>query len=207
MKTINTIVKKTIPYVVVSAIIIGLSFGVFKLNLRFVVSEKEPVVMGENISMFEKALEPIYDNPVRIIIPTLEIDAEIEPVGVATDGSLETPKAWKNAGWYKMGANPGQPGNLLINAHYDDNFGRPAAFWQLKNAALGDRVTIVDSYGRRYEYKVTEYNLVSINDPNRTEVFKSDESAKITLITCGGVWIPGKATYDRRLVIKGELIR
>jgi hypothetical protein len=209
MKTISiivNIVKKITPLFTVAAIFVVLGFGVFKLNERYFVKDKKPVVMGEKISVFEEALEPIYGDPVRIEISSVGIDAEIEPVGVAVDGSLETPKAWKNAGWYKKGANPGQPGNLLINAHYDDNFGRPAAFWQLKNVVLDDKVTVVDSYGRRYEYKVTEYNLVSIGDPNRADVFKSDGSAKITLITCGGVWISGKATYDKRLVIKGELI-
>ncbi len=210
MKVINTfitIVKKITPLLAFAAVFAILGFGIFKLNKKYFVNKKEPVLIEEKTPAFEKVLKPIYGNPVRIIISAVGIDAQVEPVGVASDGSLETPKTWKTAGWYEEGAETGQPGNLLINAHYDDNFGRPAAFWQLKNVSLDDKVTVVDSYERRYEYKVISYDLVSINDPNRTDVFKSDESAKITLITCGGVWIPGKATYDKRLVIKGELIR
>ena len=163
--------------------------------------------MGEKVNVFEKAMEPIYTKPERIVVESVGIDAFIEEVGVEKDGSLETPSAALNAGWYKEGKMPGEVGNVLIDAHYDDNYGRPAAFYQLKNVKLDDKVTVVDAYGRRYEYRVTNYDLVGINDPNRTDVFKSDGSAKITLITCGGVWIPGKATYDKRLVIKGELIQ
>jgi sortase A len=207
LKTISNIFKRIIPVIVVTAVLSAFGFGIYKLNQKYSSVTKELVITKENVPVFQKTLESIYADPVRIIISNIRIDAEIEPVGVAQDGALETPKVWINAGWYKKGASPGQEGNLLINAHYDDNFGRPAAFWQLKNVVLGDKVTVVDSYGRRYEYKVTEYKLVSINDPNRTDVFKSDESAKITLITCGGVWIPGKATYDKRLVVEGELIR
>jgi LPXTG-site transpeptidase (sortase) family protein len=201
-----TIIKKLISLIAVIAIFSVLGYSIFKLNEKYFVKKEEISAAEEKPLVFEKALEPIYGEPLRIAISSTGIDAEIEPVGVATDGSLETPKTWEKAGWFQGGANPGQEGNLIINAHYDDNFGRPAAFWQLKNVGLGDTVIVVDTYGRRYEYKVTEYDLISINDPNRADVFNSDESAKITLITCGGVWIPGKATYDKRLVIKGELI-
>jgi LPXTG-site transpeptidase (sortase) family protein len=163
--------------------------------------------MAVEETAFQKAMEPIYIEPQRLIISTLNIDAAIEPVGVAQDGALETPKIALNVGWYEDGAMTGQKGNLLLNAHYDDNYGRPAAFWPLKNIKVDDKVVVLDTYGREYEYKVISYELIGINDPDRLKVFKSDESAKITLITCGGVWIPGEATYDKRLVIKGELIR
>jgi len=210
MKTLHAVLnifKKTIPVILTIVLFVVLGFGIYKLNHKYSPVIKKAVTAKEDIPVFQKTLEPIYADPARVFISSAGIDAETEPVGVSLDGALETPKMWGNAGWYKKGARPGQIGNLLINAHYDDNFGRPAAFWQLKNVDLGDKVTVVDSYGRRYEYKVTEYKLVSINDPNRTDVFNSDESAKITLITCGGVWISGKATYDKRLVVEGELIR
>ena len=204
---IISVVKKATSFIVAALFIAALCFGIFKLNNKYLADKKEPEVMGEETSVFKETLEPIYAEPVRIVISSVGVDAEIEPVGVAEDGSLDTPKIWQNAGWYEKGSKSGEKGNLLINAHYDDNFGQPAAFWQLKNVNLDDKVTVVDTYGRRYEYNVIEYSLVSINDPNRMDTLKSDESAKITLITCGGVWIPGKATYDKRLVIKGELIR
>lgn len=135
------------------------------------------------------------------------INVKVAPVGIEDDGSLDTPKDWSSAGWYKDGAMPGQNGNLIINAHYDDNFGKPAAFWQLKNIKVGDKVIVVDSFGRRFTYGVTQYQFIGISDPDRFKVFENSKSAKITLITCGGVFLPGKATYDKRLAVTGELIR
>jgi len=207
MKTLMLFLQKFIPFVLAIVIFVALGFGIYKLNKKASDQNlKQEEVMGEETA-FQKALEPIYIEPQRLIIPTLNINAAIEPVGVAQDGSLETPKIALNVGWYEDGAMTGQKGNLLLNAHYDDNYGRPAAFWPLKNIKVDDKVVVLDAYGRRYEYKVINYELIGINDPDRLKVFKSDESAKITLITCGGVWISGKATYDKRLVIKGELIR
>ncbi|KKS66670.1 MAG: Peptidase C60 sortase A and B, partial [candidate division WWE3 bacterium GW2011_GWB1_42_6] len=135
------------------------------------------------------------------------ISADIIEVGLQTDGTLDTPKKWNEAGWYKKGAKPGEDGNVIINAHFDDNFGRPAAFWQLKNATVGDTVLLEDSLGRQYAYQIVDSLLVDINDPDRLKVLEdTDGKSELTLITCGGVWLPGKSTYDKRLVVKAELI-
>jgi LPXTG-site transpeptidase (sortase) family protein len=206
MKTLKLLLRKFTPFILVISIFIALGLGIYMLNKESAFNREEEVKGESTVSPFEKTLEPIFSKPKRLVVESLKIDSIIESVGIEKDGSLETPKTWMSVGWYEKGAMPGQEGNLLLNAHYDDNYGRPAAFWQLKNINLGDKVVVVDAYGRRYGYKVVSYDLIGINDSSRLEVFKSDKSAKITLITCGGVWIPGKATYDKRLVIKGELI-
>jgi LPXTG-site transpeptidase (sortase) family protein len=81
---------------------------------------------------------------------------------------------------------------------------KPAAFWQLKNIKVDDKVLIEDRYGKLYTYSVTESFFVSINDPTRLQIFDGNEDQSVlTLVTCGGVWLPGRATYDKRLVVKG----
>lgn len=158
-------------------------------------------------SVFSEALKPIYSAPTRVYADAVKIDANIIEVGVTESGAMDTPKEWLSAGWYKKSAKPGEPGNLIVNAHYDDSFARPAAFWELKNLKSGDKVYIVDGFGKTYTYQVTELLHIDISDPNRLHIFESDESkAHITLITCGGVWLPGEATYNKRVVVKGDLI-
>lgn len=160
-------------------------------------------------SPFAKMLAPLYTDAVRVQFPTQNADLSLVSVGVATDGTLETPHEWLIGGWYNKGARPGELGNMIINAHYDDNMGRPAGFWSLKNLKIDDKVVVQDSYGKSYEYKITATKYVGINDPERTLVFEDpkDNKAIVTLITCGGVWLPGQATYNKRLVVVGELIR
>jgi LPXTG-site transpeptidase (sortase) family protein len=159
-------------------------------------------------SIFSDKLAPIYYRATELLAPSVNIDIELIEVGVAEDGSLETPKDWSKGGWYKKGAKAGELGNIIINAHYDDNYGRPAAFWQLKNLNLNDKVTVVDELGNSFNYTVVDIYFVDINDPNRLDVLKSHDTSKptMTLITCGGVWLPGRSTYNKRLVVKAELI-
>jgi len=188
-------------------------FGINIMSFRFFKnsnsqSTQEEVLSVQQDSVFEEISGPVYSFPKKIVIDSLGIDIEIVSVGVDEEGHLEAPKNWNEAGWYKKGAKPSEPGNLLINAHYDDTSGRPAAFWKLKNINVGDKVSVLDSYGRTFDYRVSDVSYVDINDPNRSEVFEDGEEGKpiLTLITCGGVWSVSEGTYSKRLVVTAELI-
>lgn len=184
-------------------VLAGIALDIFSKKEERAV--EQPV--EEQESVFEESVEPIYLPPSKISIKERNITAKVIEVGVADDGSLVTPKNWNEAGWYEKGAKPGEKGNVIINAHFDDNYGRPAAFYQLKNATVGDTVLLEDSLGRLYAYQIVDSFLVDINDPERLKVLEeSDDKSEMTLITCGGVWLPGVSTYDKRLVVKAELI-
>ncbi len=178
------------------------------------------VVAGE--SLFADVIKPTYMKPVRLVGTTYSgmdagsnealngkilFDLDIVGVGVLEDGSMEAPKNWSEAGWYTKSAKPGDVGNVFINAHYDDNFGRPAAFWSLKNLVEGDKVSVIDEYGLIHTYEVFKVFHVDINDPSRLDIIKGNTSEKtLTLITCGGVWIPGAGTYSQRLVVQANYL-
>ncbi|MBN1162573.1 class F sortase [Patescibacteria group bacterium] len=158
-------------------------------------------------SVFEPFLDPLYTRPKSLEIESLDIEIELVAIGVDSNGTMETPSSWDEGGWYKKGAMPGQRGNMIVNAHYDDNYGRPAAFWNLKNANVGDKVLVVDEYNRIFHYSITDIFQVNIDDPDKLDVLDSEGSkTSLTMITCGGYWIPGKSTYNRRLVVTAELV-
>jgi LPXTG-site transpeptidase (sortase) family protein len=167
------------------------------------------VATTQRKSVFAELLKPIYTDAVNLQIPALNMNLPLDEVGVLADGSLQTPSTWSRGGWYKDGSRPGESGNMIINAHYDDNYGRPAAFWLLKNLKVNDKVYVQDSFGKTYEYRVTTTEYVGIEDPDRSKIFDDpkDNKAIVTLITCGGVWLPGEHTYSKRLVVQGELIQ
>ncbi len=163
-------------------------------------------VIVERPSVFEMDIKPIYEDPVKLKIDSAKINLEIIRVGVEESGQLENPKDWNVGGWFSKSAKAGEPGNLIINAHYDNNYGQPAAFWQLKSVNVNDKVLLVDSLGRTYTYVVTESFYIEIDDPDRLRIFDSSKDvAEVTLITCGGVWDYGAGTYNKRLVVKGRL--
>lgn len=200
----------------VSALYLGGYFDNVKIPLpKFVKnvntkSANEPVstpVEEEKSSVFKDILRPIYGDAVNLSMPNINKSVSLIQVGLDKDQALEAPKDWSVGGWYKHGSRPGEQGNVIIAAHYDDSSGRPAAFWELKNLKVDDKVLIEDRYGKLYTYSVTESFLVSINDPNRLQIFDGkDDQSVLTLVTCGGVWLPGRATYDKRLVVKAELV-
>jgi LPXTG-site transpeptidase (sortase) family protein len=166
----------------------------------------EAVSTKEKTSVFETELKPIYVEPVKLVIESASINIDLVPVGVLEDGSLETPKKWSEGGWYNRGAKVPEAGNVIINAHYDDNYGRPAAFWNLNKVKVDDTLSVTDAIGRVYKYKVTDVFYIGISDPNRLSIFSSDKSKnELTLITCGGVWDAIAHNYNRRLVVKALL--
>ncbi|OGC68656.1 hypothetical protein A2415_02285 [candidate division WWE3 bacterium RIFOXYC1_FULL_39_7] len=158
-------------------------------------------------SAFAEALEPIFTEPKRLFTEDKKLDVELIMVGVDESGMLLSPVNWNEGGWYEQGAKPGQTGNMIINAHYDTNFGQPAAFWELKNVKVDDKLTVLDRYEKSYTYIVKDSFYVDINDPTRLQIFENEEnSSTMTLITCGGIWLPGQSTYNKRLVVKAELL-
>ena len=214
-KSIN--LKKTFVFTTVLLIVIFLFVVLFfsnSINFNFpnVLGKKVKapieVVEVEKTSAFASLLKPIYGTPKKLIIQNLKISLPIVSVGVDSSGYLETPNGWELVGWYEKGARPAENGNLLINAHYDDVYGKPAAFYGLKNIKLGDTVSVLDSYGLVFDYKVTKVFYVAINDPDRSKVFEGlgKDKPAMTLITCGGVWLPSEHTYSKRLVVNAELI-
>lgn len=160
-------------------------------------------------SVFGSKIDPIYEIPIKMYAKkqgTEEkfLEAEVVEVGVKEGGQLEAPKEWNNAGWYNRSAKVGEPGNIIINGHYDNNYGQAAAFYDLKTLEINDRVYVVDSFGRYFAYQVTETFYVGISDKDRIDKLMESDGETLTLVTCGGVWVPSQGTYSNRLVVKAK---
>ncbi|MBP7927839.1 class F sortase [Patescibacteria group bacterium] len=199
--------------------LIGIFFASFLLSLTVASTFLYKIIPGRTDvvdavqlvpldSVFAQELKPIYGDPVELKINSVNIAVKVGPVGVAKDGSMETPVDWNGSGWYFKSARPGELGNLVINAHYDRPGGAPAAFYGLKNAKINDKLQVEDSFGRVYEYMITDLSYVDMNDPTRLQVLEDKEGAStITMLTCSGVWIPSEGTYSKRLVVTGTLVQ
>ncbi len=157
-------------------------------------------------SPFEQDLTPISTPPERLIIPVARIDIALVPLGVDSTGRLDVPSDPSRGGWYFRSAKAGDDGTVLIDAHYDDVHGRPAAFYNLKRVTVGDKLVLVDSYGRQFPYRVTEVIYVGLDTADRVQQLSSGASgASLTLITCGGRWLSGASTYSARLIVHAVL--
>ncbi len=195
-------------FIVVVAVTVLSLFFILNKDANPTVNQSDTLAAESDASAFVELLKPIYEKPVNITIEKLEIiSKELVDVGVSQDGVMEAPKGWNDVGYFIYGAKAGEPGNLIIPAHYDNTWGGPAAFWALKNLDLGDKVEVSDKYGRTYTYIVVGSSYVDLNDPNRLHIInKSTTKPQLILITCGGVWDLKSKTYSKRLLVTAELI-
>lgn len=141
------------------------------------------------------------DVPVRISIPSLDVDDAVIPVGIEPDGAMEVPPA-ELAGWYRHGTAPGSDrGSAVIAAHvdYED---RPGVFLDLARVEVGDEVVVEDASGVERSYAVVERWQVDKELLPVDELFRRDGDHVLTLITCGGAFDASARSYDDNIVVR-----
>ncbi len=143
--------------------------------------------------------------PVRLTIPVLGVNANIEHVTVDKDNNMDIPKNPANVAWFKLGTIPGNPGNAAINGHLDWYGVRQAVFYFLDRLSPGDRVYVRDETGRDRAFVVTRKLVCVYNQCPLLEVFGPAPTPRLNLITCAGVFNRATQNYDRRTVVFTEL--
>ena len=139
--------------------------------------------------------------PNRIQIASIQVDAAIESVAIAPDGSMDVPKSIFNTAWYELGPRPGEVGSAVIDGHVDGPDGGPAVFADLKNLQQGDKISVIDDQGNAIVFQVRELRILN-SDADATEIFtSSDGLAHLNLITCIGVWDKQAQSYTQRLIV------
>jgi sortase A len=139
--------------------------------------------------------------PVRLTIPGINVDAAVEYVGLTSDGAMDVPGNTRNAGWYKLGPNPGQAGSAVIAGHLDGKKGEPGVFNNLATLKPGDKLSVIDDQGVTTTFVVRESRRYD-PEADASEVFgSSDGQAHLNLITCEGVWNETQQSYSDRLVV------
>jgi len=137
--------------------------------------------------------------PMRLKIPSINVDAAVEYVGVTSKGAMDVPINTIDVGLFKFGAYPGETGNAVIAGHYDGETGKPGVFANLNELKKGDKLYINYANGISLVYVVRESRLY---DPGFSkDVFSVSNGNHLNLITCDGVWDAGKKSYSKRLVV------
>jgi LPXTG-site transpeptidase (sortase) family protein len=142
-----------------------------------------------------------YGLPLRLKIPTINVDAALEQVGITPEGALGIPKNLTSAGWFSLGPRPGENGNAVIDGHYSQKASLPAVFDNLHQLIRGDKLYVQDEKGTSITFVVRQSRSY---DPkaDTSDVFRStDGAAHLNLITCEGAWDEATKSYSKRLVI------
>ncbi len=145
----------------------------------------------------------------RLRVPSLNIDAPIETVGVSEDGTLAVPtnNQWDGVGWYANGPVPGEKGSAVIDGHLDRPGGAPAVFWNLHKLQAGDSVMVVTHEGKTLHFRVMMLQTYVPQEAPVATIFGNNSGAYLNLITCAGQWIAAEHQTTQRLVVYTELVQ
>jgi LPXTG-site transpeptidase (sortase) family protein len=144
------------------------------------------------------------NQPERIAIPSVGIDAPIVNLGRKPDGTMQVPSDFGVAGWYDLGPAPGEPGPAVIVGHVDSYRG-PAVFWHLSELRAGDRVEVTSAHGTE-TFEVEKVQSVAKDVFPTAEVFGPTQARELWLITCGGSFDYSTGHYLNNTVVLAGLV-
>lgn len=146
--------------------------------------------------------------PTRVQIPKLKVDASVEKVGLAEDGTVETPALNEPnmTGWYKNGPTPGEKGPSVILGHVDTAKNGPSVFFKLRRMKTGDKITVKREDGSSATFAVRKKQDVSKQTFPTKKVYGDISFAGLRLITCGGKFDQQKKSYEDNLIVYAKLV-
>lgn len=161
-----------------------------------VVEEPEPEPVPEPEP--EPATDPAGE-PERVVIPAIDVDAELVRLGLEPDGAMEVPDfGW--AGWYAEGPPPGHPGPAVVAAHVDSRTG-PDVFYRLRELEPGDEVVVRFDSGDEAAFVVTSSERIPKDELPGDRIWPVTNERLLTLITCGGDFDRSVRSYRDNVIV------
>lgn len=165
--------------------------------------QAQPRLIAEDPPTITTSLRPAKPrkvaDPVRIRIKAIGVDAEIDRVGLAEDGSMETPK-FGRAGWYTEGPRPGQDGPAVVVAHVDSKTG-PDVFARLKSLRKGAKIQVTDKQGKTYEFVAVSKRQTDKDKLPTQAIWGPTNGPALRLITCGGSFDHSTGHYRENVTV------
>ncbi len=147
----------------------------------------------------------VVEKPSNFSIPSLNVNASVESVGLDKKGNMDVPKDDMNVAWYNLGYKPGEKGSAVLAGHYDTRNGGPAVFNKLNQLKEGESIFINDAEGNKLEYEVEDIKTYPFDKFPLNEVFASDDEYRLNLITCEGTFNKSARNYSHRTVVYSKL--
>ncbi|KJE24888.1 sortase family enzyme [Frankia torreyi] len=142
----------------------------------------------------------VINDPARLRIRRIGIDAPITHLGLSPDGSIAVPKAWGDVGWFDRGPAPGGIGPAVLVGHYDSTTG-PAVFYRLPQLVPGDRIEVAGRTGAAQAFIVDRKEDVSKAAFPSQRVYGPVTRPELRLITCGGAFDHKTKHYLNNVVV------
>jgi hypothetical protein len=144
--------------------------------------------------------------PFKMVIKKISMWVLIEPLGLRSDGRIETPPYEKadKAFWYKSGSAPGQPGPAVILGHVDSK-DHIAAFFYLSKIRPGYEIEVVRDDRSVAVFTVTSVEQFAKANFPTERVYGHTDDAVLRLVTCGGKYDKRTESYVDNIVVFATL--
>jgi LPXTG-site transpeptidase (sortase) family protein len=146
---------------------------------------------------------PFGTYAVRLTIPSIKVDTEVQQAGVVDDADGEP--IWETRPFVAvhygdLTSRLGTPGNAVIAGHVV-TVSEGNVFRFLYQLDPGDDIHIWDDVDQEHDYAVEGVRLVP---PSDTSVMQATPDETLTLITCGGTFDPHTREFSDRLIVTAK---
>lgn len=150
-------------------------------------------------SVVERSAEQAAD-PVRVRIPSIGVDAPVEPLVVDENGVLPPPSTFEGTGWWQGGPEPGEVGPAVIAGHVD-SFEGPAVFFRLDQLDTGDEIFVDRADGTTVVFAAQRTERHPKDEFPTEAVYGDTPDARLRLITCGGSFDQDDRRYLDNIIV------
>lgn len=196
--------KISLKWLLVPAIVAGITLSSVIIFLVMGDQASQNLIKSEiaSIQSITFLKETNFEAPIRLRIPSINVNAPIQYVSITSNGSMDVPKGPGDVAWFRLGPRPGENGSAVMAGHYGGwKNGAQSVFNDLDKLKEGDKLYVEDEKGAIIIFVVRELRTYD-HKADASEVFSSsDGKAHLNLITCEGVWISSQKTYSNRLVV------
>lgn len=159
-----------------------------------------PPPKARTSAALDTAEEPAATRPVRVVLGSVGIDAEVRPVGVARDAQMQLPPDPRVMGWYEFGPAPASgTGSVVLAGHLDSNRFGVGPLVRLRDVEVGDPIEVLASDGATSAYRVVRVERFD-QQALPADIFARTGPERLRIITCGGAYSP-ETGYDENLVV------
>lgn len=157
----------------------------------------------------EATPEPVAA-PLRLVVESLKVDAPVIEMGLDDEGIPHVPYNGRDVAWYDFSSPPGAGSNAVFAGHINWE-GAPGVFANLDELQPGATIRLISQDGHEYMYEVFANFPVDPYDSDSLKVMSPTPTDTVTLITCGGTWIPDPSerfggSYTNRTIVQARLM-
>ncbi len=143
-------------------------------------------------------------NPTTVQAADVGISTVLEPVGKTETGALAVPD-FGMAGWYRHGAQPGEPGPAVIAGHVD-SFRGPDVFYSLRDLQPGNEIVVGRDDGSEVRFVVESVETTDKDELPVDRVFADTPEPTLRLITCGGSFDRSARSYESNVIVYARMV-